>query len=133
MPDLYHYWGGDLDVSASGDLLPVDGTVLGQQRVLRRLLTNPAVQGLNGAPNDPGDYLFHLTYGAGLPRQVGRLVDVAKVRALIRGQILMEAAVARSPAPEIDVAPISGGMSVSIRYNDSQTKKPVFLSFDVNQ
>lgn len=133
MSDLYHYWGNDLSVSASGDLLAVDGTELGQQRILRRLLTNPAAAGLNGAPDLPGDYLFHLDYGAGLPRLVGQVVDVSKIRALIRGQLFREAAVARLPAPEIDVTPISGGVSISIRYNDAQTKKPVFLSFDVNQ
>lgn len=133
MSDLYHYWGNDLSVSASGDLLGVDGTELGQQRVLRRLLTNPAAAGQNGAPGLPGDYLFHLDYGAGLPRHVGQVVDVSKIRALIRSQLFREDAVARLPAPEIDVISISGGVSISIRYNDAQTKKPVFLSFDVNQ
>lgn len=133
MSDLYHYWSGDLSASASGDLLGVDGTELGQQRVLRRLLTNPLGSGQNGAPDLPGDYLFHLDYGAGLPRQVGEVVDVSKIRARIRGQILRESAVARSPAPQIDVVPITGGVSISIRYNDAKTKKPVYLAFDVNK
>lgn len=133
MSDLYQYWGDDLSVSSSGDLLPVNGTVLGQQRILRRLLTNPGVIGRNGAPSSPADYIFHTDYGAGLPRRVGDTVDVAKIRALIRGQILLEPAVAKFPTPEIDVTEISGGISVSIRYNDAQTKKPAFLSFDVNQ
>src|SRR5581483_995049 len=53
--DVFHYWGNDVSLSNTQDLLLVSGTVMGQQRVLRRLLTNP------------GDYLFDPNYGGGLP------------------------------------------------------------------
>lgn len=133
MSDLYHYWGADLSVSASGDLLGVDGTTAGQQRILRRLLTNPAGNSLNGAPPDPGDYLFHLDYGAGLPRWVGKNVDIPRVRALVRGQLMKENIVAKQPLPVVTVTEITNGISISIQYNDALTKRPVFLSFDVNK
>ncbi|MEF3066295.1 hypothetical protein [Pandoraea apista] len=133
MSDLNHMWGSDLMVSASGDLLPVDGANLTQQRILRRLMTNPRGPSVGGTPAEPGDYIFHLDYGAGLPREVGRTVDVGRIRAKIRGQILREAAVARQPAPVIDVQPIANGVSVSIRYTDRQTGQPATLSFNVNQ
>ena len=63
--DLAHWFGQDLNVAASGDLLTVDGTAKGQQRVLRRLLTNP------------GDYIWEPTYGAGLASKIGQPFDAS--------------------------------------------------------
>ena len=123
--DLSQYVGGDLSSSGTGDLQTASGTLRGQQRVLRRLLTNP------------GDYIFHPTYGAGLPKYVGQVADLAKIKALILGQVLLEDAVAKSPAPVITVAPIQngagGGFSVSIQYTDAPSKQPVSLSFSVSK
>lgn len=119
MNDLYQYFGGDLNPSATGDLQPVSDTVKGQQRILRRLLTNP------------GEYIWHPEYGAGLPNYVGSVIDVRQMRALIRGQILLEDAVAKTPEPVIDVQPIAGGMTISIQYNDAVQKTPQTLSFNV--
>ena len=133
MSDLNHYFGGDLAQSATGDLLKVDGTTQGVQRVLRRLLTNPALRDSSGNVVAAGDYIFHPDYGAGLPRMVGDTVDVATIKGAIKGQILLEAAVARNPAPAVDVVAITGGVSVSIRYNDAQTGAPAALDFDVNR
>ena len=49
-----------LRAGAAGDLAPAAGTLRGQQRVLRRLLTNP------------GDYIWQPGYGAGLGQFVGK-------------------------------------------------------------
>lgn len=123
LSDLYHYFGSDLSASNSGDVQVVDATVRGQQRILRRLLTNP------------GDYIFQPEYGAGLPRWVGRTAQVQEIRALIRGQILQEAAVAKVPEPVIKVGEIpnqaGGGFAVSIAYSDAATGQPATLSFNV--
>ena len=123
LSDLNHFIGGDLSLSATGDLGSVTDTPRSQQRVLRRLLTNP------------GDYIFHPTYGAGLSRYIGQTADIAKLKALVRGQMLLEVAVARSPAPQVDVAQISsgdgGGFSVAVRYTDAPSGQPVALSFNV--
>src|SRR5574340_927824 len=119
MHDLYQYFGSDLNASATGDLQPVDSTVRGQQRILRRLLTNP------------GDYLWHQDYGAGLPRIVGGMRDIPKIRALIRGQILLEDAVAKTPEPQIDVQEIQDGLMCTIIYVDAATNAPQTLSFNV--
>jgi len=121
--DIYHYWSGDLSASAGGDILTVDGTELGQQRVLRRLLTNP------------GDYVFHPDYGAGLPAFVGQPLDPGKVAALIRSHILLEDSVASMPPPQITVAtnPTDpSSIAVTIAYNDAANGKPVVLSFNVS-
>lgn len=124
LTDLYHYWGADLQPGNTGDLMPVSGTIRGQQRILRRLLTNP------------GDYIAQPNYGAGLPQYVGQPMDVAKITALIRSQILLEDAVAPTPAPQITVqqtAPDLTGLAVRIAYNDAATNSPVVLSFNVTR
>lgn len=119
MSDAHHWVGGDLAVSATGDLLAADGTLAGQQRVLRRLVTNA------------GEYVFHPDYGAGLPERVGSLLNVDELRALVRAQLALEACVARSPEPQIDVQAIAGGVAVRIQYSDAETARPVVLAFDV--
>lgn len=126
--DLFHYWGTDLSVSASGDVLTVGGTQRGQQRVLRRLLTNPANE------DGPADYIFQPEYGAGLPRFVGKPIDTQKITAAILAQMVLEDAVAQTPAPVVIVAQVGSdntAFSVNIAYNDAATNKPVTLSFTV--
>ena len=83
--------GGDVASSVTGDLLPVDGTIKGQQRILRRLLTNP------------GDYIWHPTYGAGLGAKVGDNTDIPAITALIRAQIRLESVVSQNPPPTVRV------------------------------
>jgi hypothetical protein len=122
MPDLSHAFATDLALSPNGDLATVQGPALGQQRVLRRLLTNP------------GDYIWNLTYGAGLAGFIGQPTDIARIRALIRSQIFKESAVARTPEPLIDVQPgTNGAVAVHIRYADSDTGQTQTLSFSTEQ
>jgi hypothetical protein len=120
MPELAHAWGADLQVGPTGDLALVSGTQRGQQRVLRRLLTNP------------GDYIWQLPYGAGLARFVGQPGGVAAIRAAIRGQIFKEPAVARTPEPAISVSFEPGSVFVQIQYADAATGETQILSFSVN-
>jgi phage baseplate assembly protein W len=120
MPDLAQFYGNDLAVGPGGDLATVDTTQLGQQRVLRRLLTNP------------GDYLWNPSYGAGLAQFVGLPVNAARIASVIRSQIFQEPAVAPSPAPLIAVAAgASGTVAVQISYADSTTGETQVLSFSV--
>lgn len=121
--DLFHYWGGDLSVSITGDLQAVAGTIRGQQRVLRRLLTNP------------GDYIFHPKYGGGLPQYVGLPLNIPKITAVIRTQLTLEAVVSRSPLPQISVSQSASdytAFTVSINYVDAVTAKPIVLAFSVS-
>lgn len=117
--DLAHWMGQDLNVAASGDLLTVDGVTKGTQRILRRLLTNP------------GDYIDHPDYGAGLASKIGQPFDAEACQALVQAQMYLESAVARTPAPTIAVTQITGGLFVSIAYTDSETGQIVPLSFSV--
>lgn len=127
--DIYHYFGNDLVVSATGDLLVADDTTTGQQNVLRRLLTNPA----DSDAGEVSDYLWHPEYGAGVRKIVGSTKDAAAIRAVIRGQILLEAAVSPTPEPVISVDTFLGGVSVTIQYNDARTGEAKVLAFDITQ
>jgi hypothetical protein len=121
MADLFCWWQQDLTILPNGDLLTVEGTIEGEQRVLRRLLTNA------------GDYIWHLEYGAGLPKYVGSPVVPDEVNAVILSQMMLEDAVAQQPLPQVDTTPIANGISTDIKYVDADTGKPVTLGFDVNE
>ena len=118
MADIHHQFGADLAVSPTGDIATASSTTLTQQRVLRRLLTNP------------GDYIWNLDYGAGLARFVGQPASTSRIAAVIRSQIFKEASVARTPEPTIDVqSGTSGTVTVHIRYADATTGETQLLSF----
>lgn len=120
MADLWHQFGSDLALGATGDVALATGALAGQQRVLRRLLTNP------------GDYIWQLDYGAGLGQFVGSPASAAQIRAVVRSQIFKEAAVARSPEPLIDVTTdATGTVYVHIRYADAASGATQILSFSV--
>ncbi|AVA33372.1 phage tail protein [Cupriavidus metallidurans] len=119
--DINHWVGGDIATSATGDLGTANGDLRTQQRIVRRLVTNP------------GDYIFHPDYGAGLPAKIGQTLDIQALRGLIRSQVLMEEGVAQSPEPQIDVSAITNGVSVHILYTSSVTRRPVSLNFNVNK
>lgn len=121
MADLYHEFGQDLVAAASGDLLTADGAVLGQQRVLRRLLTNV------------GEYIWNLSYGAGLPAEVGKTINAARVGGIVRNQLLLEACVSQSPPPTVSVVgtPL-GVVTCAITYADAATGESQVRSVDVS-
>ena len=120
MPDLYHDWSQDIAASANGDLLLADSVILSQQSVLRRLLTNP------------GDYIWHPDYGAGLPAMIGMPMDVASVTRIIQTQMFLEESVVRSPLPVISVQAIPNGMFVQISYTEADSQQIATLAFNVN-
>jgi hypothetical protein len=108
LADLFHWWGQDLQPGPTGDLAPATGANRTSQRIIRRLLTNPG----------GGDYPWQPAYGAGLPAKIGQTLDLAQLRALIIGQIALEASVARSPAPQVTVTEVQGGVAISVVYYD---------------
>ncbi|HEX3350117.1 MAG TPA: hypothetical protein VHS58_18665 [Acetobacteraceae bacterium] len=120
MSDISHQFGADLMPGPTGDTAVADGSLLGQQRVLRRLLTNP------------GDYIWQLDYGAGLAQFVGQPTRAAQIRALIRSQIFRESVVAKTPEPLVDVSfDGSGTLFVDIRYADATTAQTQVLAFSL--
>jgi phage baseplate assembly protein W len=123
MYDLALQWGSDLTIGPTGDLALVSGSLLGQQRVLRRLMTNP------------GDYIWQLDYGAGLAQFIGRPSNISQIEAVIRSQIFKESAVARTPEPTITVQLGSSGgtgtVYVQILYVDAPSGQTQVLSFSI--
>ena len=115
--DISHTIGGDLSVGPTGDLAVATGTLRGQQRVIRRLLTNPL------------DYIWQIEYGGGLAAMVGTPSDAPAIRGIIRSQIAKEDAVAQDPAATITVqATNAGTVTASIQYTDADTGETQVLS-----
>lgn len=125
--DLYitnYGYGGDLALTPSGDVQTVDGSALGVQRVVRRILTMP--QGL----------VFHPEYGFGLSSRIGQILPSRTLTGLLRQQMFMEAAVSQNPQPTVNVSenPVGSGREyANISYTDAQSGAPMLLTFDVSQ
>jgi hypothetical protein len=114
-------WGGDLVIGATGDIAVASGTNLGQQRVLRRLLTNA------------NDYVWHPSYGAGLGQFVGATINERMIVGTIKSQIFAESAVARQPDPTITAQMLSNAsVYVEISYVDALNGGTQSLSFTVS-
>ena len=117
MADLCHTWGGDIAFSQTGDLALSDGPQGGTERVLRRLLANP------------GAYLWHLRYGAGLATFIGTPTDATAIAAATRRQLFLDGAVSPEPPPVIDVSSDNAGsLFLQIRYADADTAELQTLS-----
>lgn len=120
MADLFCWWEQDLTILPNGDLLTIDGTVEGEQRVMRRLLTPTT------------SYIWHPEYGGGLSQYVGQPERADEVGGLILSQMMIEEAVSQDPLPVVNVSAITDGLSADIRYVDSVADTLVTLGFDVN-
>ncbi|MGH8218987.1 MAG: phage tail protein [Steroidobacteraceae bacterium] len=131
LSDLDHTWGADLSASNTGDLATVSGSLRGQQRVLRRLMTNAAdpVLGL------PPDYIWEPEYGESLPRLIGQLGQAQEIASRCRSGMAKEAVVSQSPAPQITVIATAAdptAYEVSLAYVDAPTGEPVALTFTLS-
>lgn len=119
LDDIGHVWGSDLQLSPTGDLQRVNAARRSEQRVLRRLMTGPP------------EYVWHPTYGAGIPGRIGQNLDLAKIKAAMRGQMMQEASVSRAPPPSVDVRARPGGVAAAVQYTALPDKQPVSLTFDL--
>ena len=120
MADIAHVWGQDLQIGPTGDLALVSDDSETQQRILHRLLTNL------------GDYIWQLSYGAGLPAMVGQVANGPAIGALIREQMALEASVAAAPEPIITATAAGDGtVTVTIQYADAASGASQVLSFPV--
>lgn len=118
MTDLYLEWNDDLQIDSTGDLATVDGDDEVRQRLERRLFT--ATKG----------YVWHPTYGAGLPQKIGSVLSVGQIQSICAAQLALEASVAANPPAQLFVSQQPGGLVViSIRYWDAKTG--VSVSFQI--
>ena len=121
MADIQHTFGNDLQIGAGGDLALSSGTQWGEERVLRRLLTNA------------GDEIWVPTYGAGLPSMVGSPANANQIAAIAKTQMQQEQAVSQTPAPvvTVNVQPNSV-VTLGIQYADANTGDPATLNIPVS-
>lgn len=120
MAELQLTFGTDLSIDVSGDLATSDGTQEGQERIVRRLLTFP------------GEYIWDVTYGAGLARFLGKPAFKARIAAITRSQLSKEASVARTPPAQIAVnVQRDGTVTEDIKYSDGNTGAPIPLTLPI--
>lgn len=127
--EIYLDYKDDLVLQANGDFLLVDGSEKTKQRIIRRLLTNP------------GSYIWHPDYGAGLGQYIGKLLspsEFAEIQGVCVAQILKEEAVAKTPAPKVQLWQNPTDYTYStlicrIDYTDAISQQPFVLSFQVSQ
>jgi hypothetical protein len=120
MADVSLEWTGDFQPDSTGDLLVVDGDDEVRQRLERRLFTS--VQG----------YIFHPSYGAGLPQKIGSVLSVSEINSIVSSQLALEASVAPSPPAQLTVGADPNNPSqvnIGILYWDAKTG--VSVSFTI--
>lgn len=120
--DIDQTFGNDLVLSPQNDLNTVSDLTRSEQRIVRRLMTNP------------GDYVWQPTYGAGLPNFVGVPLSADtsnRIKALITSQIFLEPSVAKTPAPVITLQSIPGGIFCQINYTEEPSRQPTILKFNI--
>lgn len=109
--DFNHLIGTDLVIDTGADIGLVQNPVEGQQRVLRRLLTNPK------------DYYWHTDYGAGLARYIGTPTNQIAISGNIIKQMKLEQAVVQSPPPKVKVdVNKAGEVIANILYVDADSQ-----------
>src|SRR4051812_22376333 len=112
MADISLEWNDDFQPDATGDLLVVDGDNEVRQRLERRLFT--AVKG----------YVWHPSYGAGLPQKIGSVLSVSDIKSVVSSQLALEASVAISPPAQLTVSADPNNASIitiGILYWDAKT------------
>jgi hypothetical protein len=120
MGDISHSFGSDIDLSAGGDFLYVDGDTLTQQRIIKRLLTAVSAD------------IWNLTYGAGLGQMVGETANVNAINNIVRSQIFQEQAVAQLPEPTVTVQAQATGVFVcTIAYTDAASGQQKILTLSI--
>ncbi len=111
--DIAHIIGSDLSIGTTGDIDTSDGSEAVRERVLRRLITNP------------GGYVWHVSYGGGLPGFVGGVASASGIETTIRQQMMLENAVLRTPLPTVDTQSMPDGTFIAnVTYSDNQTGTP---------
>ena len=102
-------WGGDLTLSPAGDLSAVPVETEAQQRIIRRLLTNQ------------GSYIWHLDYGAGLGRQIGKPFVARSVENTVTDHLRREKLVSTTLPPSVQISGVSdqssGALAMVIHFD----------------
>ena len=125
--DLDLTYGNDLSLTTinggGSDLSLASGLDRSEQRVIRRLMTTPI------------NYIWQVSYGAGLPTFVGQPLSTDnfnRLKALITSQMFLEPSVARDPAPIINFQTTQFGLFCQIEYVENPSRQPKVLNFNIS-
>ena len=120
MADLAHVVGEDLQLAGTGDLAVVKADQETKQRILHRLLTGIAT------------YIWQLSYGAGLPGLIGTVASQQQITAIIKAQLVFEAAVSTTPEPQVVLSTGSPGVVLAeITYTDAVSGNSQILTLPI--
>lgn len=118
--DIDHWVGSDPNLSKSNDMGAVVSGSKSQQRILRRLLTNP------------GGYVWHPSYGAGILQHIGDTdANLQIIEGIIIAQAQLEQGVSQSPPPSVTFDISGDDVTANIQYTEQATNSRQFLSFTV--
>jgi hypothetical protein len=122
MLDLYHEYGSDLSLSATGNFETATDAVLTSQTVERFLLTNP------------GDDPFDLTFGLGIGQMIGEPAAVQKTQALIlQGLKTLDVVDQTQPITANVYFDSEGDLNASITYTDAVTSLSIAQTLAVSE
>lgn len=103
-------WGGDFSLTANGDLLLAQDSLLTPsatfERINRLILTNAAVSDANDTPISEADDLFNPSYGSSARAFIGEPPTSAllsSVQAAVQAGLATEPGIVSSPAPTVSV------------------------------
>jgi hypothetical protein len=125
LADFDHFYGGDLAVTASGDIAVATKQQRTIQRIIRRLLTSKTTSSSSAYPWQP-------KYGVGLGERVGEALDIRAIRGDVRAQMRLESSVQQVPAPKVTVTPIQDGAAITVDYTD-MSGLPQTFNFDLSR
>lgn len=131
---LWLEWGGDFEISQNGSLVLAYGWDQVRQRILRRLLTNPAFTLDDGTPVPP-DYLFDPKYGLGFRRRVGEnwTPDLQLyLKAMINQAVLIDEGVNVNLPPLINITQTDHTVQVVITVY-LKTGQPGVIALQISQ
>jgi hypothetical protein len=111
--DIYHDYGNDFELSPTGNLETVDGSLLTSQTVVRYILTNP------------GDDSFTPTFGLGAARYIGKPSAPAQTQALITGGLKTLDVVDQTQPTLVNVYFDDGTLTAQVSYTNAQSDEVV--------
>ena len=126
MYDVAWLYGGDLQVSETGDLAAISGVDLTNQQIIRLTFTTAT------------GYLQHPTYGVGAPSRIGKLMntnEIDSIQAAIMSGLRSIPTIAKTPAPTINMQPnpVTGDVFCTVSYYNTLNKRNVIISFNLDQ
>jgi hypothetical protein len=97
-------WQGDFVLDDCGNTKIATGDRCFLQRIIRRLLTTPRLfDATTQLPIGIPDYIFNVTFGAGLRRIVDSIANLTEIKRVVNAQILADPETSRHVRPVVEI------------------------------